>query len=139
MLSRSAIRPVALFTISLAMIAVVASIFGGRDTFRTQAATASATPPVKGAAISKEVADQIAAINREKESRNAAQQKIDSRLLYAIKNADGRASLEGLPAGQYTVTPAGRRYNFAPVTLNLSGDLTGIEITPQDPVPTLRE
>lgn len=105
MLSRSAIRPVALFVISLAMIAVVASLFGDRSTFRTRAATPSATPPIKGAVISKEVADQIAAINREKESRNAAQQKIDSRLLYTIKNADGRASLEGLPVMQTGIQP----------------------------------
>lgn len=105
MFARSAIRPVALFAISLVMIAVVTSLLGGRDTFRTQAASPSATPPVKGAPISKEVADQIAAINREKESRNAAQQKIDSRLLYTIKNADGRASLEGLPALETGIQP----------------------------------
>lgn len=102
---KPAIRPIALLSISLAIIAVFASMFGSRETFKTQAATASATPPAKGGAISKEVAEQIAALNREKESRNAAQQKIDSQLLYAIKNADGRAALEGLPTLQTAIHP----------------------------------
>lgn len=105
MRNKSAIRPVALICVSLVLVGVVVSLLARPEMFQTHAASPSATPPSKGQPISKEVAEQIAAINREKESRTVAQQKIDSRLLYTIKNSDGRASLEGLPNLQTGVQP----------------------------------
>ncbi len=94
MYSRRIPRSLVLSGVLIFVFAIIVSILGYTDRFNAVAGpTATPTP----AGIGPEAAAQIAALDREKESRTAAQRKIDSRLLYAIKEADGRASLEGLP------------------------------------------
>lgn len=57
------------------------------------------------AQISRQALDQIAALQREKESRTPAERKIDSRLLYTIKNVSGKAAMEGLPTLKTGLAP----------------------------------
>ncbi len=95
-------RSLVLFAALLVCVFIFAVLLSRDAGFRV-GASAQATPTPAG--ISPEAAEQIAALNREKDLRTAAQQKIDSRLLYAIKAADGRASLEGLPVLQTGIQP----------------------------------
>src|ERR1044072_8248028 len=70
-------------------------IFSGRG---SQAASAQSSNGISDAA-----AQQIQALLSEKESRNAAQKKIDSQLIYATKQARGQAVASGVPTLQTRV------------------------------------
>jgi hypothetical protein len=68
--------------------------------FAAPSATRARARSVRGAAAAAHAPQGIA---REKRERNAAQQKIDSQLLYALYRRRGEAEAKGVPAGELLV------------------------------------
>ncbi len=73
--------------------------------------------------ISPEALSQIAALQREKESRTPAQQKIDSQLLYAMKMERGEPIAEGVPKLETRVQIDGKGYVEVDISAHVSDKL----------------
>ena len=80
-------------------LAIAGTNFNFSGSGRAVAASPQPTPPPKQTSdrgISQEALQQIAALNQEKESRTPAEQRISSRLLYALKRVRGQAIANGV-------------------------------------------
>jgi len=88
--------------VALAVVSAAAPLAAAAQT------TPPAPPPSQDQKVSPEAARQIADIAREKRARTAAQKKIDSQLLYALKQKRGET--RGVPAGPVDIKldPQGR-------------------------------
>jgi hypothetical protein len=73
--------------------------------------------------ISPQALEQIAALIREKESRNAIEQKIDSRLLYRLKMSRNQAIADGVPTLKSDLTVDERGFVEVDITANVGGKL----------------
>lgn len=79
--------------------AVAAAVALGAATVLPGMAGAGERPPVSAGtdALGGEVAAQVAAIQADKASRTPTEEKVDSNLLYAAREATGRDAVEGVP------------------------------------------
>lgn len=100
----------------LAVVAIGATLAVGR--VEAQAPPAAVEP----GELSPEVAAQIAAIQAEKASRTPAEQKVDSNLLYAAREADGGPAVDEAPQLRSTVDPVGGR-TLVDIDATVSDDL----------------
>ena len=93
-------QPFVLLVLTFAVaLAIAGTNFNFNSSGRAIAASPQPTPPPKQTSdrgISQEALQQIAALNQEKESRTPAQKKIDSNVLYKIKQKRGEIAA-GLP------------------------------------------
>src|SRR5215203_1983052 len=102
-------------TRSIALVTVVFSaalIFGSRGTIfqRSVLVTKAQSVSVDDKQVSPEALQQIAAMIQEKESRTAAQKKIDSRLLYKIRMERGEPIANGVPGLRTDLTVDNRGF-----------------------------
>lgn len=91
---RTSARPSTRALAGLALLAMATSLAVAHPAGAQQAPDPTPSEP---AAVSEEVAEQIAAIQADKADRTPTERKIDSNLLYAVAEDDGGPAVEGAP------------------------------------------